>query len=147
MDPRLGGAVEPARHPAEPRVVVGDLDPDPEPDLAAALVVVPADVDLQVAVAVGAALGDQEPLLDPPADDPVAGVHLVFGRLEGEQRQLRDQEHDRPLARGVVDVEQAEGEALQRRPVGARDALQVFGVPEPGERLGGQDDVGRPAAR
>src|SRR6185312_8682514 len=59
VDPRLRRRVEPAREAAQPRVVVGDLDPDPEPDLAAVRFVVPVDVDLQVAVAAGATLGDQ----------------------------------------------------------------------------------------
>src|ERR1700753_2786284 len=75
VDARLRRRVEAPREAAEPRVVVGDLTRHPQPHLALPLVVVALDVDLQVAVAARPSLRDQQPLLDPTADDPTPAVN------------------------------------------------------------------------
>ena len=100
------------------------------------------DLDLQVAVAAAAAAGDQQAVVDAPADDAAAAVHLVLGRAEGQQAELREEQDHGALGLAVLNVHEAKREAAQGAPVGAGDAFEVFGVPE-ALQLGGREvDVG-----
>ena len=144
MDAGLGLDVEAPGEAGQARVVVRHLDRDVEPDLAPVVIVVALEVELEVAAAVTAAPGDEQAAVDAPADDPAAAVHLVFGRAEGEQAQLGEEQDHGALGLGVADAHQAEAEAPQRAPVGAGGALEVLGSEgeRGGRRCGGRYGAG-----
>ena len=77
--------------------------------------------------------------------DTAVRRRLVLGRLEAQQRERRRQEHDPPGRGRVDDAQQAERDLRQPAPVGAREALEVLGVPDPVELLRGQRDLRPPA--
>ena len=73
---------------------------------------------------------------------PQFGSVSYSGALEAQQRERRRQEHDPPRVGRVDDAQEAERDLRQPAPVGAREALEVLGVPDPVELLAGQGDLG-----
>jgi hypothetical protein len=134
VDPRLRVLVDPGRQARGDRgIEVRHLDLDVDADLVPVVVVEAGDLDLEVAVALAALRGDEQALLDPPAHDPGARVHLVLRGPEGQQLDERQQQDDVALGLRVVDPHEAERVAREGLPVRPREALEVLGVPEPVE--------------
>ena len=72
---------------------------------------------------------------------PEPGPDRVLGLAEAKQGQAPRDEDDGPRRRLVDDPDRAERDLREERPVGAREALQVLGLPHLAVDVGGHLDL------
>ena len=73
-------------------------------------------------------------------------AEVVLGRVEAQQRERARDHHDLARVGRVADLQQAERDAREEAPVGARQPLEVLGRPDPVELGARQRDLGLLAA-
>ncbi len=149
VDAQLGLVVEEAADAGEPapagdqRVEVDDLGADGAGDLVGGDVFLLRPAHRQAQVAAPATGGrDQQALVDLPRDRAVMRAEVVLRRVEAQQRERARDHHDLTRVGRVADLQQAERDAREEAPVGARQPLEVLGRPDPVELCARQRDLG-----